>query len=230
MAVLVSVEMLEGQSFNMQIGFSHSGMTSTYKGRRLDSDFKNRFGFHAGFTQNIPLGSIGILEGGLAYSSKGFVDKFKDAHSEENRHTTRVHYIDAPLLLNLVCREDNSTENVVIGLGGYFSYALSANKYIQAGEEKDYSRVPVIIGEGEDAEIRRWDYGLLFKMGLNLREIGVGFSYSLGLDNISANAEEGYKMQNRSLRVFVNVPLIRKKVIPPPNSSTLHYLRTGIQS
>lgn len=112
-------------------------------------------------------------------------------------------YATVPLHLKL--RAGLGENNLFFYVGPYVSIGVAgkfkANGSLFGGtasEERD-----IKWGDGNNDDLRRFDYGASIGGGIEISKILLGVEYSYGLANLAPDTDDGNKMQNRMVRFSV---------------------------
>lgn len=195
------------QVFGVKAGLNLSTMLVKDNEETYTDDFKMNPGFHVGITSEFPLSDAFSFETGLLLSTKGF--KVSEEETDggvtyEYKAKANLMYLDIPL-----------TAKGYFDLGGPKIYG-TFGPYIGLGIGGKYKTEYTIMGNTETEEEKiKWgsdkenddfktlDFGLTVGAGLQIDAIQVGFSYGLGLANISNFSEDSYRENNRVFGVSV---------------------------
>ena len=136
-----------------------------------------------------------MLSEGLEYIGKGGKEKAGTATT-----TTRLNYLEVPILLNYYGRIGNSKNAYHVGLGPWVAYALS-------GKFKSTGQSAVAINFGSSGDFTRADYGAGFKAGvLFSKKWDVSLGYDLGMNNLLATKgaiNDGDKGKTRNVSLSI---------------------------
>lgn len=191
-----------GQILGIKAGLNLSNMLIKDDEDTYSDEFKMNPGFHIGATAEFPIKSFFSFETGLILSTKGYKLHEKEVDYEYSEKAN-LYYFDIPL---------NTRVAYKMGFGGIYG---TLGPYIGIGVTGKYKYEETYNGEtstesetfewgsDESADLKRFDFGLNFGAGVEIKAIQVGLSYELGLANISPTTDGGTKVQNRVLMVSV---------------------------
>jgi len=164
---------------------------------------KNHPGFHIGGIFNLPFNDILSLETGIFYTTKGMNTEYEDL-TISFMSKTNLSYLEVPVSLRADL--EIGTDSYLYGsVGPYFGIGLNGNvesTFSYQGESETMEE-EVIWGNDVDSDLKRFDMGLTFGTGIQLKSILLSFSYDLGLTNILAYQEDGEGMRNRVFKFSV---------------------------
>jgi len=207
MASLLSIES-NGQIFRIIGGLNLSNMLIKDDHNTYTDDFKMKPGFHIGTTADFPLSNALSLSTGLLMDTKGFNRKEED-QDWNRKEKLRLYYLDIPIVLKAL-HDFESGVKVFGVVGPYIGVGLSGkikDEYEYQGQEDTYEE-DVEWGNDENRDdFRRFDSGLTFGGGVEFKAFLIGISYDLGLYNISPYSDDGFKMNNRVLRLSLGYRL-----------------------
>jgi len=137
-----------------------------------EPDYKNLIGFRFGVIGDLGITEKFYIQPGLYFTSLGV----KQEVYEEDA-TTRLNYLQLPVLASYRIACSNLIK-IHVNVGPYVAYGIS-------GKEK-YAGVKVdAFGTDEDeGGLKRFDAGLSFGAGIEVRKAYFGLGYDLGLTNI----------------------------------------------
>ncbi len=183
------------QRFGLKAGLNLSNMLIEDDDKTYSDDFKNFPGFNLGFTSEFPISEILSFETGLQLSTKG-----SKSSSDNYEEQVNLLYFDVPL-----------TAKASFDLGGIKPYGvfgpyigmgligLHRDKNTYEGETETDAEAVVWGSDEGESDFKRLDYGLTIGAGVEISSIQLGFTYNLGLANISPYSDNGYKNNNRVL-------------------------------
>jgi hypothetical protein len=211
--LVVLVSLLSANS-NAQIfriigGLNLSNMLIKNDLDTYSDDFKMNPGFHIGGTIEFPLSNRLSLGTGLLIDTKGFIVK-EEGQDWYQKEKLNLYYLDIPIVLK-VLHDFESGIKVYGVVGPYFGVGLVGkikNEHEYQGQ-KDSDKEDVEWGNDEYEDFfKRFDSGLTFGGGVEIKAILIGISYDLGLYNISPySSANGFKMNNRVLRFSIGYRL-----------------------
>lgn len=126
-------------------------------------DAKALPGFQLGVGMDYGFSESWSLQSGLLISSKGYKYDAKDVH--DYSYKSRPIYLDIPIL---AAYKFDISDNMkfVINAGPYLAFGLGGKcKYDEGGDYKLFKGE-----EGDDAEMKRFDLGIQYGVGLELNE------------------------------------------------------------
>lgn len=181
-----------GVNWGVRFGMNVSKLKGD-KDTDLD-DFKGRIGFHLGVAADYEFRNSMFLESGLYITTKGAKHDDDDEY-EEWKDKYNITYLQLPVLYAFKYDLGNDTK-FHIKAGPYFAVGLAAkNKWevTYRGEtEKEDTKG---FGKGKEGDyktgLKRGDVGLLFGVGISMKQYYLGMNYEVGLTNINAYDDEG---------------------------------------
>jgi len=187
-----------GQIFRVRAGLTLSNMIYKAYGNEL----RMKPGFHIGPTIEFPPNDFYSFEMGLNLSTKGFKFSEKGA-GYEYQHKLNLLYFDIPLTAKVTYDADFS--KFFGALGPYFGWGIAGKwKYTETNNGKTNTDVRnVKWGLNGTGDLARFDFGLTFRAGLEIKSLQIGLSYGLGLANISSYTGGGNEVRNRILEISV---------------------------
>jgi len=207
-AILVVTMVSESfaQVFGVKGGLNLSNQIIKDNDGTSSDDFKMNPGFHIGATAEFPLSDLLSFETGLLLSTKGY--KFSISETElgqtvETKGSTNLLYLDIPITAKAYF--DLSSVKVYGIVGPYIGIGLSGKSKLEMSGDGVSLTVKETLkwGSGAEDHYRRLDYGLIVGAGVAINSIEVGLTYGLGLANISAETDNGAKVNNRVLGITV---------------------------
>lgn len=142
--------------WDAKVGMNFSNITKY-------DDAKALPGFQLGVGMDYGFSESWSLQSGLLLSSKGYKYDAKDAH--DYSYKSRPIYLDIPIL---AAYKFNISDNMkfVINAGPYLAFGLGGKcKYDEGGDYKLFKGE-----EGDDAEMKRFDLGIQYGIGLELSD------------------------------------------------------------
>jgi|SRR5690554_87898 len=149
-----------------------------------NEDFKMNPGFLIGPTAEFPAGENLAVELGLLLAQKGV--QMEDPEFDENTKLTLM-YIEVPLTAKAYFNAGGA--RVFGQVGPYAGYGISGKWKVDEFEED--------VEWGSDGDIKRFDFGLLGGVGVDISNFQLGVNYSFGLANLSPDSD--FKQSNRVL-------------------------------
>jgi hypothetical protein len=186
------------QTFAQKLGIQGGINLTTLVDKDDDMDYadewgyENKLGFNGGLTLEMGLGDLIAVELGALVDSKGTQITEGDNYMRFN-----LLYADVPVLVKV--GPSFGPVKVFGAAGPYVGFGLTGKSVLKVDGEKDSQDVE--WGDGEDADIKRLDYGAKFGIGAEVMGFTVGAYYSLGLANVAPETENGYKMQHRAISI-----------------------------
>ncbi len=191
--------------FGLKAGVNLNGakIKFTYEGADIVSKTIISFQF-AGYADYAISPSISI-QSGLALNGKGGKIEYVSTFSGltlKGDSTINIMYLEIPL--NIVYK----INNIYVGAGPYFAYALS-------GKTKYSREIPGLYNEdgtgkvefGDDdylTQLKRSDYGINFLLGYQLESgLNLTAGYALGLRNLVPNPPEDYRVKNSTISLSI---------------------------
>jgi len=195
------------QIFRVKAGLNLSNMLYKDNDATLSDHFKMIPGFHIGATAEFPINKMFSFEPGLLLSTKGYKAEESETYqgvTSEYKANLTLYYIDIPL--NAKATFDVGGVKIYGAFGPYLGIGLSGKgktetNYMGQTESDNHD-----VKWGSDAEnddLKRFDFGLTFGAGAEIKSFLFGISYGLGLVNISSYTDGGTKACNRVLGISV---------------------------
>lgn len=161
-------------------------------------------GFHLGFTVDVPFNGFLSVEPGIFFTTKGY--RYKQSILGVSLTTkANTYYLDIPVALKLSYEIFNGFK--LFGtVGPYVGFGLGGDLVVigKSGMGEESGKTKIKWGNDEaDDHFKRFDWGVTFGGGVEIRSILVGVSYDLGLYNISPYQERGRCTNNRILKISV---------------------------
>ena len=211
--LIVALVMLLSAKSNAQIfriigGLNLSNMLIKNDMDTYSDEFKMNPGFHIGATVEFPLSNTLSLGTGLLIDTKGFQVK-EEGEDWVHKEIVNLYYLDIPIVLK-VSHDFENDVNIFGVVGPYLGVGLigkikDINEY--QGQKETYKE-DVEWGNDEDEDFfKRFDSGLTFGGGVEIKSFLIGISYDLGLFNTSPYSYNGFKMNNRVLRLSLGYRL-----------------------
>jgi hypothetical protein len=183
--LIISIQSF-GQKIGAKAGFNFSNMVE-----KDDFNTNNNLikpGFHLGVIATIPIMDMISIEPGIQISLKGARQELGGVKYKEN-----LTYLEFPILGKFSYKLGDLT---FIGLfGPAIGIGLSGKYTIKDDGDKDTESVE--WGTGDNDDLRRPDLGLMIGAGIEMESFQFTLSYNLGLANIAASTDGGYKVKNR---------------------------------
>lgn len=190
------------QTFGVKGGLNLSNMHMKDNDETYDDNNKISPGFHLGATAEFPITEMFSFETGLLLSNKGTKASSKEewnGETYEYKEKANLFYLDIPLTAKATY--DLSGTKIYGVFGPYLGIGLSGKyKYEETGSTTTTQDVKWGQSSSDD-DLKRFDYGLIFGTGVEIKTIQIGLSYGIGLANISSNFSNGMKIKNRVLEI-----------------------------
>lgn len=159
-----------------------------------EMEYENKLGFNGGVTLELGLGDLIAVELGALIDSKGTQISEGDNYLRFN-----LLYADVPVLVKV--GPSFGPVKVFGAAGPYVGFGLSGKVVLKYEGEKESEDIE--WGSGDEADIKRMDFGAKFGIGAEVTGFTFGAYYSLGLANVAPDTENGYKMQHRAISISV---------------------------
>ena len=170
-------------------------------------EYDMNIGFHAGLIAEIPLSKRLSIETGLLFTTKGFNysdEWYDDSLGTDNEYYQeyKLFYLDIPITIKGALEFGGiklfgaAGPYLGIGIGGHEYY----EDIVDGIKEDDTSKISW-GSDDEKNDLKQLDYGLILGAGLEFKGFQLGFSYYLGLANISTYTEYDYKVNNRVIQI-----------------------------
>jgi len=163
-----------------------------------DADNKAKFGFQAGAFVEYGLPINFFLQSGLYFTTKGVkVDDVGFDVIGTTDTSWNLSYIQLPIYGGYRINVADNT-NIVFNFGPYLAYGVSGKIKIDGVSEK-YNLYKKY--DGDDAMLKRFDFGLGAGVGAEFGKILVNLGYELGLANLANDDDGKFRNRNASLTV-----------------------------
>jgi len=172
------------QTFGVRGGLNMSNML--LKSDENTADTKAKVGFHIGGTAEFEITDMFSFETGLFLMTMGY--KYEVLSVD---YKTNLLYLNIPITAKARYELDN------FSLYGLFG------PYIGLGLSGKNNSVDIEWGSGDSDNLKRFDFGWTIGAGVEYEAFMAGLSYNLGLANIMAQTEGGYKAKNRAFLISV---------------------------
>jgi Outer membrane protein beta-barrel domain len=163
--------------------------TATLKGKGISSDPKVQIGIHYGGFIEVPLNYNFTLQPGLLFSAKGSNYKIDGAEV-----SISPIYIEVPVIV--VYSFGSDAVKVSLFTGSYFAYGMGGYKIQSGGELKSIN-----FGSGETSDLKSFDIGLIFGIGVNIKGLLFSANYGIGLADISPETSVHSEMKNKVIGI-----------------------------
>lgn len=186
-----------------QIKSTYSGglhiSTMTMKAEGLNSGPDRPFGFHFGYLFEIPVLKNLTFRPGVLFSAKG-----TDYRLDSIDHTISPIYVEIPLNAALSFGGQRITVSLVAG--PYIAFGVGGTVW-KSGE----SVQEIKFGKGEGSDLRFFDAGLNFGIGVQVNKFMVAAQFGMGLTNVSVNDQDIVEMKNRVIGVSFSTSFAARK-------------------
>jgi len=202
-AICFSVQAFSQITWNVKAGVSMNNMTSV-------DESKMKFGYNIGVGMDYQLTEMWSVQPSLMFTTKGFKIDKKEIEASYNPM-----YIQLPIVAAAKFKIDESMK-FVVNAGPYLAYGIGGKgKYEQqGGNEVKFNLFKKTKKDGleMDPELKKFDFGLSFGVGLELNSIIVGLNAEYGLSNVAkkesvieTSGEDGKKISPKNLGVGLSV-------------------------
>jgi hypothetical protein len=183
-STVMNAQIKSGYKFGMNL----TKMTIITKG--INSKPETPMGIHFGCNYEIPLrGNFSILSG-FVFSSKGGNYKIDTVG-----FSLIPTYIEIPF--NVACNFGSKTTKILLYAGPYSACAIGGYK-ILSGNEFKY----LTFGASENNDLKYFDFGFNFGVGVNIKGFIVSAQYGIGLTNISP--ADDLRMRNKVIGISIS--------------------------
>lgn len=225
-AILVSAAVANAQMFYLQGGLNLANIS---KGENGETEDNNTLAtFNAGGMARFGISKIFDLETGLLFTGRGAKSETYFGSTTDDNYVKakfNPYYIELPL--NAVIKFPLSVSgntNIFVHAGPYAAIGIAGKSKVEtkvlgttstSTEDIKFSNDdPTTSGQEGAAydRLKRFDWGLNFGGGLDLKSIILKVNYGLGLAKISSmqtNNSEDQKNKYRTFSVSVGIPLSR---------------------
>jgi len=185
---------------------------------------KMRFGYSLGIIINIPLREKLSLESSILYSTKGNKSELSTNNGKNSYLTgydlfseTQLNYIDIPV--NLKISHPLGVVRIFVAIGPYFAIGTKGTvnrditfRYYNGRVDQSEDKYDLQLGNSSSDHIKRFDYGVGYRLGVEYNSFQLGASYSQGLLNIFPNQNvSGASIKNRVFQVSVAYFLLNRE-------------------
>ena len=188
------------QTFGVKAALNFATMTVKDNDETYSDVYTMRPGFQIGATAEMPIAKKLSFETGLLLSSKGFKYDFQDVKSKMS-----LLYAEIPLTLKV-----SFPINAVGSLYGVFGPFIGIGL---TGKTKGETETTDVSwgNDKEKNDLKRLDFGLTVAFGGEIKSmITYGMFGSFGLANISPNTDNGSKISNRVVGIFMGYKFGKK--------------------
>jgi hypothetical protein len=191
---LLSVQTF-GQKFGIQGGINLSKLLVKDNDDTYSEEFKSNMGFNAGVTLGFGLTNLIDFEVGAIVESRGF-----KMEVEGDSWKSKLLYADIPVLLKV--GPTLGPVKIFAAAGPYLGFGLTGKDVYNIGGQEESEDIKWGNNADED-DFKRLDFGGKFGIGAEAMHFTLGAYYTLGMANISADTENGQKVQQRGISIFV---------------------------
>jgi hypothetical protein len=164
--------------------------TMTIKTIGLGSKPETLPGIHFGYNYEIPLiRNLSFLTGFL-FSSKGAVYKIDNVN-----FSLTPTYIEIPA--NIACNFGSKATKISLFAGPYLACAMGGYKIVSGGGFKYLA-----LGGGKNSDLKYFDFGLNFGVGVNIKGYLISAQYGIGLTNVSPKDDS--IMRNKVIGISIS--------------------------
>lgn len=178
-------------------GLHMSTMALNIKG--LSSNPTTPFGFHFGWTFEIPVIGGFKFEPGVLFSAKG-----TDYKVDSVDHSLSPIYIEVPVNAFYTFGSDNV--KISLFAGPYFACGIGGTIW-----ESGHSLEDLRFGTGKDKDLKLFDIGLNFGFGVSIKMFMVTAQYEIGLTNVSPDKTDNSEMKNKVIGISVSTSFMGKQ-------------------
>lgn len=188
------------QSIGVKTGLNLSQIFMKDQGGNIRDTPGIKPGFHVGVFAELPVTGVFYFEPELLFSTKGYTL----AIVEPLKYKANLNYIDIPL--NAKAIFDIGGAKLYGVFGPYIGIGLSGKvKYENSTD--DYN---IKWGSESENDFKRFDFGLTFGAGVEIKSFILGASYEIGLANVSANTDIFNQISNRVIGISIGYKFNRK--------------------
>lgn len=171
-------------------GLNLSTMTMKIEG--LTSGPDTPFGIHFGKIFELPVTGIFTFQTGLLFSAKG-----TDYQIDSTDFSLSPIYIEIPV--NAVLSFGTDAVKVSLFAGPYFAFGVGGTMLESGRGLKDLR-----FGTGENKDLKPFDIGLNFGVGICIKKFMVTAQYGIGLTNVSPHTADNSEMKNKVIGISIN--------------------------
>lgn len=207
----VSSLSLNAQELRIKAGLNFSTMFEKSDDLSSGFNYKLKHGYLLGATVTFKLSDNLGLESGILANTKGY--RIKSAVSSYGftyklKARTELLYADVPFNLKYSFPIEKHkfyfTAGPYVGVG----IAGSAKSEIWLIDDKEEEKMDISFGDNSSDDYRRLDFGVNAGLGIEIKSWQIGISYALGLANISTYS--GTVIKNRVLGISAAYKLGKK--------------------
>jgi hypothetical protein len=206
LVVMVSLPSFESkaQVFRIIGGLNLSNMLVKDDEDTYSNDFKMKPGFHIGATIEFQLSDVLSLGTGLLLDTKGFKTK-EEGQDWVDKGNLNLYYLDIPIVIKASHNLEGGIK-IFGNIGPYLGVGLNGKikgEYEYQGQKETYEEDIIWGNDENESDLKRFDAGLTFGGGVEIKVILIGVFYDLGLYNISPYTDYGSTAKNRILKISV---------------------------
>lgn len=205
-------------SFGVRAGLNISSLAYSGEADSPYDNLKCRTGFHVGAVMDWNFAGDFYLQPGIYFTTRGAKSEQSDTdddYSYKGTEKWNMSYLQIPVLASYrlpvsdaVKIDMHAGPYIAFGLGGKYKFE---ERETYGGITENRSDKYDIFGKSTEEEtkgdFKRFDFGLRFGVGVNIRKFYVGAAYDLGVTNLARTGEESWssdtKFRNGSFLVSV---------------------------
>lgn len=198
------------QFISVQSGFSSTSASYTYKNQDQIDNKSFNSGFQLGVTTDFKLSSNISLIPGVLLQTKGYHDAGNNSDFNLSwDEGFNFWYIDVPVLMSSKFPLDKI--DLFAEIGPYTGIGISGKYEYKSTLGNDYyiDKGKFSWGTEDDANLKRIEYGVMARIGAEIRHLKVGLAYTHSLRNIFK--EDNYDYKSRVFTLFVSYPIFSVK-------------------
>lgn len=183
-STVMSAQMKSGYRFGLNL------TTMTIKTKGIASKPETPMGVHFGGNYEIPLkGNFSLLSGFL-FSSKG-----SDYKIDSIDFSLAPTYIEIPV--NLAYNFGSRATKISLFAGPYSAFVIGGYKIVSGSGFKYLA-----FGAGRNNDLKSFDFGFNFGVGVNIKGYLISAQYGIGLTNLSPTDDS--KMRNMVIGISIS--------------------------
>lgn len=187
--LMISFTDMYGQiKFGYKIGLNLSTMTMKTSVKSFEPETMT--GIHLGRIIDIPIKGNITLQSGLMFSAKGSIYEI-----DTTEFSLSPIYVEVPV--RTVYSIGTDAIKISLFAGPYFACGIGGNKE-SGGKLKRIS-----FGSGENRDIRLFDIGLDFGVGVKIKGLLISTQYGLGLTNLSSSTTGDSEMKSKVIGISI---------------------------
>lgn len=172
--------------------------TMTLKTNGLSSKPEIPIGVHFGGCFALPLIANFILEPGLLFSAKGSNFKIDTA-----AFSLSPIYIEVPVVVEYSFGSDEV--KISLFAGPYFACGVGGYKIKSGDELRNIS-----FGSGKNSDLKRFDTGMNFGAGINIKGLLISAQYGIGLSNLAPESIYYSEIKNKVIGISISSLFVHK--------------------